>query len=191
MNSTVHPAVRACVTHLSQPKALKEEGLFRVNGSRSKMAPYLRMYGDGKLNSFPKHEHGSVVCSLLKQILVERELPLGLQLSRLLEMSIVTGKLAGLTEAELAKAAQDILMMGNQEQRETLYALVVLLERVAQEPANLMDLSSLGTALSPTIFPGVIVTNSQTILEFLAKHKDVMTTPAGSIKNPSGTVKSF
>eukprot|EP00039_Didymoeca_costata_P009718 m.129554 g.129554 ORF g.129554 m.129554 type:complete len:74 (+) comp14579_c1_seq1:1793-2014(+) len=58
MNSTVHPAVRACVTHLSQPKALKEEGLFRVNGSRSKMAPYLRMYGDGKLNSFPKHEHG-------------------------------------------------------------------------------------------------------------------------------------
>lgn len=51
------------------------------------------------------------MCSLLKQILVERELPLGLQLSRLLEMSIVTGKLAGLTEAELAKAAQDILMM--------------------------------------------------------------------------------
>jgi len=172
IGSSVPFPVRECVGYLTQPQILKSEGLFRICGAQTRIAQYAVALEQGRAGVLRRCIEPEVITGLLKFTLLERELPLGRDGSKLLEMTVVMGAKSGMSTAECIKATRDVIAMQPVEHQQTLHALIDLMDRVVAEDANRMSFEALGTALGPTIFPSVSIRNSPKLLEFLCCYQD-------------------
>ena len=160
-------AIELCILHLLRPECVREEGLFRLSGSKGQILKLSAQMAAGQRVDLGQCADPAVVCGLLKQLLKDSALPLsqsqGKDLARLLHNRAA--------DEGMAIELRGFISGLRREGRATLHAVVRLLAQVALEPANMMSFSNLGIALGPTLFPAVPMTRCAIAIEMLATHQ--------------------
>jgi len=140
---------RACLAYLVRDKTLREEGLFRVSGSLSRINELAALYDKGKYVDLQNDcLDPATVCGLLKSSLKKYQLPL------LKDDAVAITDAASDPDDASAKVQEAI---GNLSPGSSilLCALSQLLDMIVKEPDNKMLPANISKSMGPTLFPGV------------------------------------
>ncbi|EDQ87173.1 uncharacterized protein MONBRDRAFT_27620 [Monosiga brevicollis MX1] len=156
-------AIRDCLAYLSTPRALREEGLFRIPGDQRHVRRLYELFEQGEPLRLDEILEPAIVCGLLKLLLKELKLPVdGTTQRRLLKaVDQSTGPSQSLRRCRKTVAVLSPFRFG------MLQALVLLLRRIIATPGNLMTAANLTTAVGPTLFPQLPIQKTGLVLEYL------------------------
>jgi hypothetical protein len=142
---------QCCVDYLSQPKVLREVGLFRVSGSRAEIAALASRFDDpGPGATLDDVVDPAAVCGLLRVVMMESELPLSPTDAYALAVACTIKP-----KADSIEAIRDVLCTISPAGYAGLSMIVRLFQLILDEPSNKMTLRNLGLTIGLTAFPGI------------------------------------